>query len=143
MSEHDTAQHDSDQEGHEEHGASIKAYMMVFGALIVLTGGSFMTYFPFWDKHFSAHTGWAFMMAISCTKAMLVILFFMHLLYEANWKYVLTIPSIFMSIFLTLMLVPDVGMRNFRASEERLQNMAPPEVEGSHDDHPTPHKDDH
>ena len=36
---------------------------------------------------------WAFMMAVSCTKAMLVILFFMHVKYEANWKYVLTIPG--------------------------------------------------
>ncbi len=33
------------------------------------------------------------MMAVSCTKAMLVILFFMHVLYEANWKFVLTIPA--------------------------------------------------
>ena len=33
------------------------------------------------------------MMAVSCTKAMLVILFFMHVKYEANWKYVLTIPG--------------------------------------------------
>ena len=45
--------------------------------------------------------GWTFMMAVCCTKAMLVILFFMHVKYEANWKYVLTIPAGFMSIFLT------------------------------------------
>ena len=51
------------------------------------------------------------MMAISCTKAMLVIMFFMHLLWEANWKWVLTIPATFMSIFLMLMLVPDIGWR--------------------------------
>ena len=51
------------------------------------------------------------MMAVSCTKAMLVILFFMHVKYEANWKYVLTIPAGMMSMFLMLMLVPDVGMR--------------------------------
>ena len=51
------------------------------------------------------------MMAVSCTKAMLVIMFFMHLLWEANWKWVLTIPASCMSIFLLLMLIPDVGMR--------------------------------
>ena len=60
------------------------------------------------------------MMAVSCTKAMLVILFFMHVKYEANWKYVLTIPAGMMSIFLMLMLVPDVGLRLHHASEERL-----------------------
>ena len=51
--------------------------------------------------------GRAFMMAVSCTKAMLVILFFMHVKYEANWKYVLTIPAAIMSIFLML----DAGAR--------------------------------
>ena len=38
----------------------------------------------------------------SCTKAMLVMLFFMHVKYEANWKYVLTIPAGCMAIFLDL-----------------------------------------
>jgi cytochrome c oxidase subunit 4 len=77
------------------------------------------------------------MMAVSCTKAMLVILFFMHLLWEANWKYVLTIPAAMMSVFLVLMLVPDVGMRVRGYSEERLLHSADPvaahEIE-HHDD---------
>ena len=51
------------------------------------------------------------MMAVSCTKALLVILFFMHVKYEANWKYVLTIPASIMSMLLILALVPDVGLR--------------------------------
>jgi hypothetical protein len=57
---------------------------------------------------------------------MLVILFFMHVKYEANWKYVLTIPAGMMSIFLMLMLVPDVGLRLHHASQERLLHMAKP-----------------
>jgi cytochrome c oxidase subunit 4 len=69
------------------------------------------------------------MMAVSCTKAMLVILFFMHVKYEANWKYVLTIPAAMMSIFLMLMLVPDVGMRLRHASQEQLQHLASPALE--------------
>lgn len=115
--------------GHDdhEHQVSLKTYFAVFIALCVLTSASFFTYSPYWP--FGAKVGWAFMMAVSCTKAMLVILFFMHLLYEANWKYVLTIPATFMSIFLVLMLVPDVGMRWNRASEERKLQMAEPEDE--------------
>ena len=58
------------------------------------------------------HASRALMMAVSCTKAMLVIMFFMHLMWEANWKWVLTIPASFMSIFLMLMLVPDIGWRH-------------------------------
>ncbi len=73
------------------------------------------------------------MMAVSCSKAMLVILFFMHVKYEANWKYVLTIPASIMSVFLVLALVPDVGLRNREAiggrnvAEERQRHMAQPE----------------
>jgi len=59
------------------------------------------------------------MMAVSCTKATLVVLFFMHLKWEANWKYVLTVPSALMSVFLVLMLVPDIGLRTRKYSEER------------------------
>ncbi len=103
------------------HGGMAK-YWYVFIALCVLTGMSFATFSPSWP--FDKHITWAFMMAVSCTKAMLVILFFMHVLYEANWKYVLTIPAGMMSIFLILMLVPDVGLRNNWAADERKNNMA-------------------
>ena len=111
--------HDS----HESHGG-IGKYMLVFLALCLLTTMSFLTYSPYWPWRNEPHVGWAFMMAVSCTKAMLVILFFMHVLSEANWKYVLTIPAAMMAIFLALMLVPDVGMRNRMVSQERALYMA-------------------
>ncbi len=107
--EHAAAAHDA----HDNH-AGIAKYIYVFVALCVLTMMSFWTAnrlpipCPF---HNDPAVSRAFMMAVSCTKAMLVILFFMHVKYEANWKYVLTIPAGMMSIFLGLMLVPDVGMR--------------------------------
>jgi cytochrome c oxidase subunit 4 len=69
------------------------------------------------------------MMAVSCSKALLVILFFMHILWEANWKFVLTIPAALMSMFLILMLVPDIGNRGRYASEERKHQMAAPKEE--------------
>jgi cytochrome c oxidase subunit 4 len=121
--------HDSQEEIH--HGG-IGKYLAVFAALCVLTGASFFTYSSYWP--FDKHVAWAFMMAVSCTKAMLVILFFMHLLWEANWKWVLTIPASFMSLFLMLMLVPDIGWRQdngyARYSQDRLRYAAdPPAVE--------------
>ena len=107
-------------------------YIYVFIALCLLTTVSFLTYTDFWRNHFDVRAGWFLMMAVSCCKAMLVILFFMHVKYEANWKYVLTIPTSIMSVFLVLALVPDVGLRNREAiggrnvSSERLQHMAEP-----------------
>jgi len=121
--------HDSHEQ--IEHGG-IGKYLLVFLALCLLTCASFFTYSSYWP--FGKHEAWAFMMAVSCTKAMLVIMFFMHLLWEANWKWVLTIPASFMSIFLMLMLVPDIGWRQnngyAKYSYERLLYAPdPPEIE--------------
>src|SRR3984893_5649955 len=118
-------------EAHDDHGGIAK-YIYVFLALCVLTGASFFTYSSYWPFHDQPKIGWTFMMAVSCTKAMLVILFFMHVKYEANWKYVLTIPAAFMSIFLILALVPDVGLRGHWVSEERQLYMAEPRPAAKH-----------
>jgi cytochrome c oxidase subunit 4 len=117
--------HDDHADGHESHGG-IGQYLAVFAALCVLTTMSFLTYSSVWPWRDQPHVGWAFMMAVSCTKAMLVVLFFMHVLWEANWKYVLTIPAAMMAIFLALMLVPDVGLRNRMVAQERVLHMARP-----------------
>ena len=128
ISEHDKHDgHDGHgQNGHDhDHGhGGIGKYLLVFLALCGLTTMSFLTYSPFWPWRDQPHVGWAFMMAVSCTKAMLVVLFFMHVFWEANWKYVLTIPAAMMAIFLALMLVPDVGMRTRMVSQERALRMA-------------------
>jgi len=125
MSDHAVSRDEHTPSVHDDvsHGG-VGKYLLVFVALCALTLCSFLTYFDFWRDHVSVHASRALMMAVSCTKAMLVIMFFMHLLWEANWKWVLTIPATFMSIFLMLMLVPDVGMRQNNGyahySRERL-----------------------
>jgi len=122
----DHADHvDHAHSGDHGHGG-IGKYLAVFAALCVLTTMSFLTYSSLWPWRDEPHVGWAFMMAVSCTKAMLVVLFFMHVFWEANWKYVLTIPAAMMAIFLAIMLVPDVGMRTRMASQERALHMARP-----------------
>ena len=63
--------------------------------------------------------GWMAMMAVSLAKAMLVILFFMHLWWERAWKYALTIPTMIMGTLLVLLLVPDIGFRTEHYSRDR------------------------
>jgi len=112
---------DHEEHGHEEHSHAT-LYWIIFGSLCVLTlisfvvGGSPIMKFPL--------IGWTVMMAVSICKAMLVMLFFMHLKWEANWKYVLTIPASLMSVFLVLMLIPDVMLRHRHYSEPRLLHAA-------------------
>ena len=119
--------HGSDASHADEHShGGIGKYLLVFVALCGLTTLSFFTYSPYWPWRDQPYVGWAFMMVVSCTQALLVILFFMHVFWEANWKYVLTIPAGMMAVFLTLMLVPDIGMRTRMASQERVLKMARP-----------------
>ena len=109
--------HDRPRQPRHAITAASASTSLVFVALVRAHVRSFLTYFEFWREHVPSRPACAFMMAVSCTKAMLVIMFFMHLLWEANWKWVLTIPATFMSIFLMLMLVPDIGWRH----EQRLR----------------------
>ena len=148
MADHSHTHHDAEHDTHHAHGGLGK-YIAVFVALCVLTLVSFLVGNSEHLRQNAPGAMWAMMMAVSCAKAMLVILFFMHMLWEANWKYVLTIPASMMSIFLLLMLIPDIGRRTNRYSEERWLYAAEPKVEKApgertpetepkeaHDDHP-------
>lgn len=115
--------HAADAHDHAHHGGIAK-YVYVFLALCVLTGASFFTYSDMWPWRNEPQVGRSFMMAVSCTKAMLVILFFMHLKYEADWKYVLTIPASIMSLLLIMALVPDIGLRMRTYAPERREHAA-------------------
>ena len=119
--------HAADAHAHGDHG--IAKYIYVFLALCVLTAAAFFTYSEYWPYHEHPQVGRTFMMAVSCTKAMLVILFFMHVKYEADWKYVLTIPASIMSLLLILALVPDVGLRMRTYSPERKEHAAQPKAQ--------------
>ena len=123
----ETLQH-SLEAGHGDQHAhgGLGKYLLVFLALCGLTTMSFFTYSPAWPWRDQPQVGWAFMMAVSCTKAMLVVLFFMHVLWEANWKYVLTIPAAMMALFLGIMLIPDIGLRTRMVAQERALHMARP-----------------
>ena len=99
-----------------------KLFLGVFAMLALLTLVSFAVANSSLMDH--PPTGWTIMMAISVAKALLVVLFFMHLRWETNWKYILTIPAAVMSFVLVFMLVPDIAMRTHAYSRTR-QHFAP------------------
>jgi len=130
----------AEQDHAAEHHVSLTTYWLVFAALCVLTLCSFLTYFPWWDNMVPTDASRAFMLAVSCGKALLVMMFFMHLLWEATWKWVLTVPAAMMSVFLIAMLVPDIGFRTEHYSQDRWLHAPTPSVEvESSEDAPAPH----
>jgi cytochrome c oxidase subunit IV len=121
--DHATAHQGADPHGAEHHGGN-GIYIVIFFALCGLTTVSLITYTDFWRHQFNPIVGNALMLAVACVKAFLVIAYFMHLKWEKSWKYVLTIPTCLMAVFLVLMLIPDVGRRLNRYSEERAKAAA-------------------
>ncbi len=130
-----TSEHHDDHGNHDEHEqhGSVRQYIVVFVALCVLTLMSFLTYSDLWRLYVSPEVSRVFMMAVSCTKAMLVIMFFMHLKWEANWKWVLTVPASVMSMLLICALIPDIGLRMHHASYERMIYAAEQPPESDHE----------
>jgi cytochrome c oxidase subunit 4 len=122
MVAHDS--HAPEEQAHAQHHGGLGKYIAVFVALCALTALSFAVANSSLMQTPAA--GWAIMMAVSSAKALLVIAFFMHLIWEANWKYVLTIPASIMACFLVFMLVPDIGLRTRHYSQERWRQAARP-----------------
>ncbi len=139
MTDHAQPLDDQELEGdiHEHHApGGLMKYLAVFIALCVLTAISYAVGNSQALRENSPGVMWAMMMAVSCAKALLVILFFMHLMWEANWKYVLTVPASLMSMFLLLMLIPDIGRRVDKYAEERWFHAPAPQVHDAHDHAP-------
>ena len=130
-----TDSHNNQSDAHHDDHGGVGIYVTVAIALVFLTACSYWTYTPFWPFGENIAIKRIWMMAVSCTKAMLVIMFFMHLKWEANWKWVLTVPASLMSAFLVIALVPDIGLRMNYASYERLKYAAerPAEEEAGHE----------
>jgi len=127
--------HDSDQKSNSaapaasDHTAKDRKpfFAIVFVMLLGLTAMSFWVA----NSHLmdNPKMGWAAMMAISTAKAMLVILFFMHLWWEKSWKYVLTVPVTIIGVVLVLLLIPDVGNRFATYSKTRRTAAPEPYLE--------------
>ena len=108
-------------EQQHEHESPVKSYtgifIVVFAMLCALTGLSFWIANSYLMEN--RIVGWGAMMAVSVSKALLVVLFFMHLWWERMWKYALTVPALIMGVLLVMLLVPDVGFRWDTYSKER------------------------
>jgi cytochrome c oxidase subunit 4 len=91
-----------------EHTSHVKVYLRVFLALLLLTMAEY-----FYAKALADASAWVLiggLMAIAIVKAGLVGLFFMHLLFEGRWKYLVLVPTTFLATVTVLGLVPDMAL---------------------------------
>ena len=138
MSEHEASHEQGASHEHDDVHNNYRLFLTVSVLLVIATAASYWTFTDLWPFGESKEIKRLWMMAVSCFKASLVIIFFMHLKWEANWKWILTVPASFMCVLLTLALGPDVGMRVFNGfsgySRERLMHSAelPHDKAGQH-----------
>lgn len=90
-----------------EHTSHVAVYLRVFLALLALTVGEYFYAKWFADANFAVLVGGLLLMA--GVKAGLVGMYFMHLIFEGRWKYLMLIPTAFLAAIAVLALVPDVG----------------------------------
>ena len=117
-------EHNSENHDDHDHG---RTYIQVFIGLLICTGISAGIGWMISKEMFVGKEllGWGIMLSVSCVKAFLVITFFMHLKWEKGmWKWMLTMPASIMSLFLMVMLVPDIGRRTHYYTDERLDRAA-------------------
>ncbi len=90
---------------HDTHSGHHVNYLMIFFVLCGCTALSVL----FDVLSFSKPVTMVLVLAVACAKALCVMMFFMHLKFEGNWKYVLLAPTTILAIGLPIALFPDIG----------------------------------
>lgn len=89
----------------EHHSSHHVNYLTIFFVLCGCTALSV----AFDVLHFARPVTMVLVLAVACAKAMCVMMYFMHLKFEGNWKFVLLAPTTILAIGLPLALFPDIG----------------------------------
>jgi len=92
----------------EAHGPSFKAYMVVFGALSIFTVVSFVVNDAVRHDVLSSQTGFLLILAVAIVKALLVAIYFMHLIVDWGKLYYFIFPTFILGTMFMIVLLPDI-----------------------------------
>lgn len=106
MSDHDPSHAAGGGHEHEHHSHG-RTYFLVFCALCVFTLMSIAAdAFHIPNKNVLR----AIILTVATSKALCVMMYFMHLKFEGPWKYLLLAPTFILAFTIPFALAPDVGM---------------------------------
>jgi cytochrome c oxidase subunit 4 len=95
--------------GHDEHGPGhFRAYMVVAVALAVFTAASFVVNALVHAKTLSPEVGFWVILGVAVVKAVLVALYFMHLISDWGYVFFLIVPVLILAALTGFALVPDM-----------------------------------
>ncbi len=97
---------------HEHHGPTVKMYWAIFGALCVLTVATVVAAkidfaHVVGNEQLGGFVNNLVALGIACTKAALVVLFFMHVKYESKLVGLAVVASVIWLLFLILITISD------------------------------------
>jgi cytochrome c oxidase subunit 4 len=134
---HDTHAGQVSHADHDSHDTHHVNYLAIFGVLCVCTALSVIFDVIHMDKGLTI----VLVLSVAVTKAMCVMMFFMHLKFEGNWKFVLLAPTTILAIGLPLALFPDVGASYYTPTAPQVTSWADEiseyqESHAKHSEHP-------
>lgn len=93
-------------EGH--HGPTIKTYMVIFGALCVLTAVSFVANTAARNGSITGTQSFMLILGVAIVKAVMVGMYFMHLVTDWGKLYYFIIPALVLGALAIIVLLPDM-----------------------------------
>lgn len=103
---------------HDDHNTHHVNYLLIFVVLCICTGLSV----AFDVLHFEKPVTIVLVFSVAVAKALCVMMFFMHLKFEGNWKFVLLAPTTILAIGLPLALMPDIGVSYYTTTAPQAGN---------------------
>jgi cytochrome c oxidase subunit 4 len=95
--------------GHDHHGpTSTQPYLVVFAALCAFTLVSFVVNYFVRDAKLAAGTGFVLILGVAVIKALMVVIYFMHLKWDWGRLYFIIIPALVLAPMLVFALLPDL-----------------------------------
>src|SRR5262245_21340080 len=98
------------ESNHAEHhaGPGFQAYMVVFLALSVFTAISFVVNYAVREYGLASHAGFGIIIGVAVIKAILVGMYFMHLVVDWFKLYYLIFPTFILAAMFITVLMPDI-----------------------------------
>jgi cytochrome c oxidase subunit 4 len=97
-----------DTHGDPGHDVSIKTYLVIFSALAIFTAVSFIANAMAHAEVITKFTSFAIILSVAVCKAVLVGIYFMHLIFDWGKVFIMIVPALILGPLLMIVLLPDI-----------------------------------
>ncbi len=109
----------------EAHGPSFKAYMFIFAILSVFTAISFVVNEAVRHDVLSTQMGFLLILGVAIVKALLVAIYFMHLIVDWGKLYYFIFPTFILGTMFMIVLLPDIVHAWHDTNPDRVETVMP------------------